>query len=68
MKDDNIIKSELFATDELARAALKTVLDRHKKKGRVVREIWDGPALRFEIDARDGFVGAFWLSAGGESE
>jgi hypothetical protein len=62
MRDDNIVKSELFATDDLARATLRDVLDRHKKKGRLIREIWEGPTLRFEIDAADGFVAAYWLS------
>jgi len=62
MRDDNIVKSELFPTEDLARAALRDVLDRHKDKGRIVREIFDGPALRFEIDDTDGFVGTYWLS------
>jgi hypothetical protein len=62
MRDDHIIKSELFATEDLARAALRNVLNRHKGKGRVVREIFDGPIIRFDIEDTDGFVGAYWLS------
>ena len=68
MKNDHIVKSELFASEDLARVALRSVLDRHRGKGRVVREIWDGPTLRFEIDGADGFVGAYWLSDAGGAE
>ena len=68
MRNDNIVKSELFATEDLARVALRNVLERHKGKGHVVREIWDGPTLRFEVDATDGFVGAYWLSGAGGAE
>jgi hypothetical protein len=68
MRNDNIVKSELFATEDLARVALRNVLNRHKGKGHVIREIFDGPTLRFEIDDSDGFVGAYWLSDGSGAE
>jgi hypothetical protein len=65
-KDDSALKHELFATEDLAIAALENVLNCHKQQSRIVTEMWMGRELRYQVEDSNGFVALHWLSDDGD--
>ena len=61
-KDGAAVKHELFATEELAIAALEKVLNCHKQQGGTVTEKVVGSEIRYEVEDSGGFVAVHWLS------
>ena len=42
--------------------ALAAPLNRHRLRDNVVRELWDGPRLRYEVSEAGEVIATYWLS------